>query len=209
MRKASDVQDHDDWVERLQAADESREAALHELRAILLRGMSKSLAQRGGGEAFAEDVVQEAMLKILDSLDTFAGRSRFTTWAMTIANRIAISTLRRRHFQNVSLEQITGDADLKIELPDESYDSPEASSERVEILAILQQLIEAQLTQRQRKVVQAALAGLPMEEIASRMNSNRNAIYKLFHDARRKLRAGLEAEGVSAEDVQAVLGRGG
>ena len=195
-----------DWVERLQSGDERQAQALNELRQVLMRGVSHSLMRRGGGEAFAEDVVQQARVKILNSIDSFEGRSRFTTWAMTIATRIGISELRRRHFQNVSLDQITGDDDLKIELAVDRERLPGDQADREAVLVQLRQLIETDLTAKQRKAVQAALSGMPMEEIARRMETNRNAIYKLFHDARKKLRSGLEKQGVTASDIQAVIG---
>lgn len=195
-----------DWVGRLRSDEQSRDAALQDLRQVLLRGVSHSLSRRGGGEAFLEDVVQEALLKIMDSLDSFEGRSRFTTWAMTIATRIGISELRRRHFQNVSLDQITGDDDLKFELAVDPGASPDQDADRRELISQFKELIETQLSDKQRQVMQAALSGMPMEEIASRLDSNRNAIYKVFHDARKKLRAGFDASGITASDVQAALG---
>jgi len=42
-----------------------------------------------------------------------------------------------------------------------------------------------------------ALQDIPLEVVAERMGTNRNALYKLLHDARRKLRAYLETEGLS------------
>ena len=77
-------------------------------------GLRKVLG-RHGGEAFAEDVAQEALLRILDSPQSFAGRSRFTTWAMAIAVRVGISELRRKRFQDVSLEQVTGGENLSVD----------------------------------------------------------------------------------------------
>jgi RNA polymerase sigma factor (sigma-70 family) len=199
------VSDRDDWVERLRSAGESRDAALEELRRIIVRGLRRSLAARGGGEAFAEDVAQEALLRILDSLDSFAGRSRFTTWAMSIAVRIGISELRHKRFQDVSLQQITGGENLNIDLTADSAGSPEQQERCKVMLETLKRLVEQTLTEKQRTVVQADLAGMPIEEIARRLGTNRNAVYKMFHDARRKLRQGLEAAGISAEDVQAAL----
>lgn len=61
------------------------------------------------------------------------------------------------------------------------------------------------MTKKQRTVVQADLAGMPIEEIARQLNTNRNAVYKMFHDARNKLKAGFAAAGISAHDVQAAL----
>lgn len=191
------------WVERLQGP--GRDAALEELRALLVRGLSRSLARRGGGEAFVEDVTQEALVRILDSLDSFEGRSRFTTWAMAVAMRVAISELRRRHFQDRSLDQITGGEDLLFELAEEDGRSPTERSERDEVIAELRRLVDERLSPRQRTAVQAALSGMPVDEIARRMESNRNNIYKTIYDARQKLKQGLEAAGISADDVQAIL----
>ena len=199
------MSDRDDWVDRLRSAGEIRDAAIEELRRILVRGLRRSLTARGGGEAFAEDVAQEALLRILDSLDSFAGRSRFTTWAMTIAVRIGISELRRKRFQDVSLQQITGGENLNIDLTVDAAGSAEQQEERRFLLETLKRLVEQTLTEKQRTVVQADLGGMPIEEIARRLGTNRNAVYKMFHDACQKLRQGLEAAGVSAADVQAAL----
>jgi RNA polymerase sigma factor (sigma-70 family) len=199
------MSDHDNWLMRLKSADAGRDAALQELRGVLVRGLRHSLGSRGGGEAFAEDVVQEALLRILDSLDSFAGRCRFTTWAMTIAIRIAISELRRKRFQDVSLEQITGGEGLSIDPAVEMAGSAHQQEKRTFILETLKRLVEEDLTQKQRTVVQADLAGMPIEEIARRLSTNRNAVYKMCHDARRKLKAGFAAAGISAQDVQAAL----
>ena len=199
------MSDCDDWVDRLKSTGARKDAALAALRQILVRGLKGALAARGGGETFAEDVAQEALLRILDSLDSFAGRSRFTTWAMTIAVRIAISELRHKRFRDVSLEQITGGENLNLDLTVDLAGSSEQHEHRTFILQTLQQLVEQTLTEKQRTVVQADLGGMPIEEIARRLGTNRNAVYKMFHDARQKLRQGFEAAGISAADVQAAL----
>jgi RNA polymerase sigma factor (sigma-70 family) len=196
---------HDDWVDRLRSAGQVRDAAIEELRRTLVRGLVHALGPRGGGEAFAEDVAQEALLRILDSLESFAGRSRFTTWAMTIAVRIGISELRRKRFQDVSLEQITAGESLIVDPARDVAGSSEKLERRAIILELLKRLVEQNLTQKQRTVVQADLGGMPIEEIARRLGTNRNAVYKMFHDARAKLKAGFAAAGISAEDVQAAL----
>src|SRR3989304_1235188 len=51
----------------------------------------------------AEEASQEALVRILDRLDTFEGRSRFTTWAYKVAFRIALTDLRRKQWQGGSL----------------------------------------------------------------------------------------------------------
>ena len=42
---------------------------------------------------------------------------------------------------------------------------------------------------------------MPQDEIARQLGSNRNALYKLTHDARKKLKERLEAAGFTAEDL--------
>ena len=87
----------DPWVQRLSGTDPERELAIKELSALLHRGLTFSLSKKYGGGLQTEDVVQESLIKILKSLETFEGRSKFTTWAMTIATRVGISELRRKH----------------------------------------------------------------------------------------------------------------
>lgn len=63
-----------------------------------------------------------------------------------------------------------------------------------------------ELTDRQRQALVAAeIEGMPLEEVARRMGTNRNALYKLLHDARRRLKRRMIAEGISPQDLLAVL----
>jgi RNA polymerase sigma factor (sigma-70 family) len=92
-----------EWLDDLRGP--GRDDALADLRAFLVRGLGYSLANRSDVDgALVEDMAQEALLKILDSLDTFLGESRFTTWAQKIAVRVAFTELRRHHWRDLSLE---------------------------------------------------------------------------------------------------------
>ena len=79
-------------------------------------------------------------------------------------------------------------------------------AERKALIEMVYEIIREQLTQKQRDALLAELKGMPQEEIGRRMGSNRNAIYKLTHDARKRLKAGLEAAGYTADDVVRVFG---
>ncbi len=64
------------------------------------------------------------------------------------------------------------------------------------------QMLQEELTERQRDALMAVMVhGMPMEEVARRMGSNRNALYKLLHDARKRLRSALIARGISDDDL--------
>jgi len=67
---------------------------------------------------------------------------------------------------------------------------------------MLAELIRNELTDLQRRaLVAVVLREMPIEEVARRMDTNRNALYKLLHDARQRLKARLESQGVSVDDV--------
>jgi len=196
-------ENHDDWIQRLKSP-RTQAKAIQELNQRLVRGIARSLSRRSGHGLQAEDIAQEALLRILESLDDFRGECQFPTWALTIANRMAISELRRKHYQDVSLEDVTAGEGLRIE-PAAKHDSINARLDREMLEFKLSELIESRLTDKQQTAVRALLGGMPIEEVAKRMDSNRNAIYKLFHDARTRLKLAFEQSGIQAEEVHAVL----
>ncbi len=187
--------------------------ALAELRIILLRGLRRSLAGwvRTSGREFdtlAEDFAQEALLKVMANLGSFRGMSRFTTWAHKIAVRIALTELRRRRWQDVSLENLMDQGGAGMPL-DSSEAGPEAHAERSASMAMLRGIMAEELTERQRVALNAvALRGLPLEEAARRMGTNRNALYKMIHDARLKLKRRLDRDGMTVQDLMSDTKRG-
>lgn len=201
----SSVANEEKWVERLSGSGIDRDAALNELRLLILRGLSKSLKNAYACGLNLEDVAQDALIKILDSLETFEGRSKFLTWAMTIATRTGISALRHKRCKDISLEGITSADGLQFEIALDESLPVEKQLDRTRMLEKLGELIETSLTGKQKLAVRSILEGIPVEEFALRTNSNRNAVYKLVHDARLKLREGFEKVGVTAEDISAVL----
>lgn len=188
---------NESWIERLTTTGSVQDEALLELRAILLARLRKTfLGRTGVDEPLLEDVTQEALLKTLNSLDQFEGKSRFATWATTIAVRIAFTELRRRHWKDVSLEQLLRGNHV----PDRFIASHE--QDRDALVRTMHEIIETGLTERQRTALLAELNGMPLAEIGRRLGSNRNAIYKLTHDARRRLKQSLEAAGYTVADLQ-------
>lgn len=200
------LRNNETWLADLGAAGTRQDAALSELREYIRRGLfaflreSRSdMAKRDSEDVrqLSEDFAQEALLKILRSLSTFRDQSRFTTWAMKIAIRTAISSLRRAAFKDLSLNELqergtaiepsTDAAVRPAPLPD-----PQLEAERSELFSALQEGVESVLSERQRTAFLATnVDGVPIEIVAKLMDSNANALYKLVHDARKKLRAFL------------------
>jgi RNA polymerase sigma-70 factor (ECF subfamily) len=193
----------------LRSPGAERNQALEELRAILLKGLRMGLKDWFGQEpaaleALVEETAQEALLRILDHLDTFEGRSRFTTWAHKIAIRIALTDLRRKQWQDVSLENLlesdAGSAEEALLVARDA--SPERAAEQRDLLEQLSRILREELTPRQKTAIQAVMGGeVPLEVVAQRMGMERNALYKLLHDARLKLKRRLARDGLTPGDL--------
>jgi RNA polymerase sigma-70 factor, ECF subfamily len=178
----------DAWVEALRAsgAASSHGDAVADLRDFLRRTLAKGFGRKLE-PADLEDLAQESLLRVHGRLETFQGQSRFTTWAATIAVNCALSELRKRRYQHISIEDAGEQADWSTSEGD--------GTPSEEQIALLRRGIVEALTDKQREAIQAALGGLPLTELARRWGVSQGAIYKLLHDARRRLKAYMETMG--------------
>lgn len=204
---------NEQWLTELAEPGPAREAALTDLHQILLTGLQRGLLGQINTsapefETQAEDFVQEASLKILDKLDTFAGRSQFTTWAHKIAVSVALTELRRKRWQDNSLDGMltTDEGDYTPKFIADKAPQPEKATEQAEMLAHVQQLLDEGLTEKQKMAIETAvIQGKSTNEVAKIMDMKPNAVYKLLHDARVRLKKELEKEGLSPADVISVF----
>ncbi len=203
MKTASSVRrSNQEWLDALRGPNPDE--ALSDLRAVLVRGLGYALASYSNvRDSDLEDFAQDALLKILAALDTFRGESMLTTWAQKIAVRVALTELRRRRWRDISLDKLTGFPDSDF-VPDTLADpaiGPEQQAIQKMLMGRLGRLINEELTDRQRQAMIAVrIHGMPLEEVARRMDTNRNALYKLLHDARQHLKKRMLADGISPED---------
>lgn len=199
-----------EWIELLSGIPD--DAAVERLRKILIRGLKPALSKYVDRELnqFVEDVAQDALLKILENIDSFRGESRFVTWAMKIAVREGLTELRRKRWDDISIEDLKNptaeDNDEKRELLSESFASHDPSPESVTSQKILiekvQFIIDNILTEKQRKAINAIMIhGLPISVVAKQMSTNRNSLYKLIHDARKKIKNEIEIQGLDPENL--------
>jgi RNA polymerase sigma-70 factor (ECF subfamily) len=195
-----------EWLRSLRAAGGTRDEAVARLHALLLRGARFEVARRRptlphlrGNELddIANEAAADALMSVLRRLDDFRGASRFTTWAYKFALLEAAVKLRKRAWQGRELP-----------LEPESWAlfsgvglEPDGEAEQTELLETIQAAIAQVLTAHQRTVLVAlALNGVPIDVLAERLNTNRGALYKTLHDARRKLRMHLDECGFALDD---------
>lgn len=196
-----------EWLADLQGSQ--RAAAIADLRIVLLRGLRFGMAGYGVTEADLEDFVQEALLKTLDNLASYRGEARFTTWAQKIAVRTAFTELRRRRWHDVSLQDLLAaheDSDYTPAVLRDKAPDPGQQAVRAIMVATVQRVISEELTEKQRQALMAVMVGgMPLQEAAQRLGTNRNAMYKLLYDARQRLQRRLQGEGLSSAEILAMF----
>jgi RNA polymerase sigma-70 factor, ECF subfamily len=196
MEDGTEKRSNETWLSELRKADGE---ALADLRAYICRSLQTALSGRAG-QGDVEDFAQQALTRILKSLDTFRGDSRFTTWATSVAIRIAFGELRRKQWGAVSLDALLegGQAPSPVKAP-EALEKASGG----EVLGVLLEGIDTVLSERQRTVVLAELEGMPTSVLSKELGVSTGALYKMHHDARKKLRSFLEQRGFRGEDFKA------
>jgi RNA polymerase sigma-70 factor, ECF subfamily len=199
---------NEQWLMELRGPNP--DGALADLYDLLVRGLGAAFGGYGGGvEANFGDFAQEALIKITANLNSFRGESRFTTWAQKIAMNVALTELKRRRWRDVSLQELLARRGAADRSPADTQLSPEQLALQSTVLQELRRMIDEELTDRQREAVVAVLLeGMPISEVARRMGTNQNALYKLLHDARRKLKREMESAGLSPQEVLAAFEEG-
>jgi len=202
------------WLADLQAVGARQDAAIQDLLAWLERRLfyylrDRSDLRRLNGdeiEQMASDFAQDSVLIILKKSEQFQGRSKFTTWAAKIAVHQALGELRRARWRDVSLDELTADGSFEPDFRDNDQATPEQKALQNDIIATVMDVMQNELSERQRQALYARLIqGVPSDLLAEQMNTNPNALYKLIHDARKRLKTRLIERGLSPEDALSVF----
>jgi RNA polymerase sigma-70 factor (ECF subfamily) len=177
-------------------------ARLHEM---LVRIARAEVARRGPRlritgpelEDLAHQAAADAVLAVIGKIGQFRGESRFTTWAYKFVIFEVSAKIGRHFWRHPSVPLDAEDWDR---LPDRLGLGPAQEAQWRDLLAALRRAVDTELTPRQRQVfVAIVLDDIPLDALVAELASNRNAIYKMLFDARRKLRAALAANGYLGE----------
>ena len=204
MADSHDERELDDesarWVERLTADGSRRESCVRELHELCLRAARREVRRRSAGSPVTgrelDDLVtqaaDDATYSVLAKVDQFRGDSRFTTWAYRFVV-LEVSNKLGRHFWRQPRATLA-EEDWE-RLPDALGAPPDHVAEVRELTRAVRRAVD-DLTEHQRRVFEAAvLQGVPLDALAVRLDTTRNALYKTLFDARRKIRAHLVANG--------------
>jgi RNA polymerase sigma-70 factor (ECF subfamily) len=196
---AGTAHDAEGWVALLGSPGPGHEEALARLHALLTKAcrhqvslMSAQLPPIGAVriEELVDEAADEAMVAVLARLPAFEGRSRFTTWAYKFGILYAAVGVRRNLWRHRDVELTS------VPEPPARGTSPEQAAEGLELSAAVHAAIRDSLTAHQQRVVVALLIDeVPIDVLAERLGTTRNALYKALHDARARLRRHLTAAG--------------
>ena len=191
----------EEWHLDLHAKGTRRDEAVARLHGLLLRAARYEVFRRRNSlpqvstaelDDLAQQAADDAAVSVLRRLGDFRGESSFRTWAYKFALLDASVKVRRRTWR-----------DREVTLEPEHWESlahaapgPDDDAESGALLEAVRDGIRSALTPRQRQVLVATvLEGVPIDVLAERLGSNRNALYKVLHDARRRLREHVAAAG--------------
>jgi RNA polymerase sigma-70 factor, ECF subfamily len=184
-----------DWLAHLDGTGRSREEALGRLHD---RRRGRQPITGPELDDLAHQAADDALVAITAKLGQFRGESRFTTWAYKFAVLEVSSKLGRHFWQHPSVPFENEDWER---LPDRFGIDPGDHAQRLELIDTLRRAVQEELTAHQRGVFVAIIVdGIPLDALAIKLGSNRNAIYKTMYDARQRLRSALAANGYLTAD---------
>jgi RNA polymerase sigma-70 factor, ECF subfamily len=171
---------------------------LNELRPMLLKFASLQLRHSG----WAEDVVSDTILAVLEKPDSFSGKSSLKTWVIGILKHKIIDILRK-HQHEVYIEtqedQHTDDlldslfdASGHWAVPTQTWQCPESNYQEQEFFNILELCVNKLPENQGRVFMMREWLELETEEICKELDLTTSNCWVILYRARMRLRECLE-----------------
>jgi RNA polymerase sigma-70 factor (ECF subfamily) len=158
-----------------------------------------------GDREKAEDLAQEAFLRIVKGAQAWEQRARFQTWLFTIARNLCVDAARRDRFRRAdSLDQTGPDDDPPmVEKIAGSGIDPARGAESARLRPLLQQALLGLPVEQREVFILREQAGVPFKEIAAMVGVNENTVKSRMRYALEGLRKALLAAGIDASTAEA------
>ncbi len=190
--------DYDELSDKdvIEHAREGRESAFRELIRRYERPVFSVIYRMVRDRELSEDLAQDTFIKVLNALDKYDPRYKFSSWIFKIAHNTAIDRLRKRELDTLSLDgsphartaeaieastivAVSGD-----ETPEEYTASREIGQEIDKAIAHLR-------PEYRTAIMLWHVEGRPYEEIAEVMEVPLGTVKTYIHRARNELRKHL------------------
>ena len=178
-------------------AQRGREDAFRELVRRYERPVFSLVFRMVRDTATAEDLAQDAFIKVLSHLDKYNPEFKFSSWLFKIANNVAIDFLRRRQLDTISIDgsphaQTASDIEATSFDVDSQDESPLERLEAKELGSAIERAI-AQLRPEYRScILLRHVEGRSYEEIAATLDLPLGTVKTYIHRARHQLREALD-----------------
>jgi len=139
----------------------------------------------------AEDLFQEAFLRILRALPTYEERGKFSSWLFGIANNLAIDALRRDRRRNE--HTVAYDDPLAQAISPDG--NPEVDLENNELRRELSALLSDLPAKQKQVFLLRQHSGMTFKEIAEQMGEPLNTVLSHMNYAVKKLRQRFQVSG--------------
>ena len=146
------------------------------------------MLRMSGRPDVAEDVVQEAFVRVLKNLDRFDSRFRFSTWLFTIAKRLYVNAMQKH--------KPTFDSDV-VNDRQGAESTPGGIASRRESIDNLRTVIDASLAELaplQREIILLFhQQNWPITEIAVYLDMPEGTVKSHLHRARKRMKKTIES----------------
>jgi RNA polymerase sigma-70 factor (ECF subfamily) len=178
-------------------AQKGREDAFRELVRRYERPVFSLIFRMVRDSATAEDLSQDAFIKVLNNIDKYRPEFKFSSWLFKIANNIAIDFLRRRQLDTISMDG-SPHATTAAEAESSSFDIDSGGENALDEMAAkelgsaIEKAIGALRPEYRSCIMLRHVEGRSYEEIAATLDLPLGTVKTYIHRARAQLREALE-----------------
>ncbi|HLU25807.1 MAG TPA: sigma-70 family RNA polymerase sigma factor [Longimicrobiales bacterium] len=144
----------------------------------------------------AEDLAQETFIKVLNALDRYDPRYKFSSWIFKIAHNTALDQLRKKELATLSLDGSphatdAEEVDATVLTAIASDETPEDYAANRELGTVLERAIATLRPEYRTAIILWHVEGRPYDEIAEIMGVPLGTVKTYIHRARGELRQKL------------------
>ncbi len=177
-------------------AQKGREPAFRELIRRYERPVFSLIYRMVRDSTAAEDLAQDAFVKVLNHLDKYRPEFKFSSWLFKIANNVAIDHLRRRQLDTISMDG-SPHATTAAEVEATRFDVEDTAENALDELAArelgsaIEQAIGRLRPEYRNCIMLRHVEGRSYEEIATTLDLPLGTVKTYIHRARHQLRDAL------------------
>jgi len=178
-------------------AQQGRELAFRELVRRYERPVFSLVFRMVRDRELAEDLAQDAFIKVLNHIDRYSPEFKFSSWLFKIANNVAIDHLRRRRIDTISIDgspHAASASEIEASTLDIGSDQENAldEMEAKELGSAIEQAIARLRPEYRSCIMLRHVEGRSYEEIAATLDLPLGTVKTYIHRARHELREALE-----------------